>query len=61
MKSAFILDERSHQKLELQGHPHISPPSLLLPQEQTLENISPKWAIPKATKSGKVHHIRDVM
>lgn len=40
MKSAFILDEQSHQKLKLQGHTHISP----LPQEQTLEDISPKWS-----------------
>ncbi len=44
MKSALILDEQSHQKLKLQGHPHISPPSLLPPQEQTLEDISPNWA-----------------
>jgi hypothetical protein len=40
MKSAIILDEQSHQKLKLQGHPRMSPP-----QEQTLEDISPKWAM----------------
>lgn len=40
MKSALILDEQSPQKLKQQGHP----PSLLQPQEQTLDDISPKWA-----------------
>jgi hypothetical protein len=45
MKSALILDEQSLQKLKQQGHPHISPPSLLQPQEQTLDDISPKWAM----------------
>jgi hypothetical protein len=43
MKSGLILDEQSRQKSKLQEHSHISTPSL--PQELTLEDISPKWAI----------------
>jgi hypothetical protein len=45
MKSALILDEQPHRKSIPQEHSHISSPSLSPPQEPSLEDISPKWAL----------------
>jgi hypothetical protein len=43
MKSAPMFDVQSRQVSKLQEHSHISTPSL--PQELTLEDISPEWAM----------------
>jgi hypothetical protein len=43
MKSALMFDEQSRHVSKLQEHSHISAPSL--PQELTLEEISPEWAM----------------
>jgi hypothetical protein len=43
MKSAPMFDEQPRQVSKLQEHSHISTPSL--PQELTLEDISPEWAM----------------
>lgn len=43
MKGMLMIDEQSHREQKLQAHIHMSPPSP--PQELTLDNISPKWAM----------------
>lgn len=42
MKSMLMLDEQPFRKKRPQEHSHMSPQPL--PQELTLEDISPKWA-----------------
>jgi hypothetical protein len=43
MKGMLMIDEQSHREQKLQAHIHMSPPSP--PQELTLDNFSPKWAM----------------
>jgi hypothetical protein len=43
LKNVLMFDKQSRQKSKLQEHSHTSTPSL--PQELTLEDISPKWAL----------------